>query len=164
MAIWVTSDHHFGHANIVPYCKRPFPSVLEMDEELIRLHNKTVNKDEVVYHLGDFSLHHNPIFYLPKLNGRFLFVKGNHDTYREFKHFPEAMIFHKWGVRIQMAHRHKDLMPGYDINLCGHIHEKWRTIDLEGIGKVVNVGVDVWNFRPVSLQWIVQKWKEIRND
>ena len=29
--------------------------------------------------------------------------------------------------------------------LCGHIHEKWRQN-----GRQINVGVDAWNFAPVS--------------
>ena len=33
--------------------------------------------------------------------------------------------------------------------LCGHVHEKWKIWD-----KQINVGVDVWNFEPVSVNEI----------
>lgn len=51
-----TSDHHFGHRNILRYCERPFPDVETMDDALIRAWNHQVGPDDVVYHLGDFTL------------------------------------------------------------------------------------------------------------
>lgn len=35
--------------------------------------------------------------------------------------------------------------------LCGHVHEKWKMVD-----KMINVGVDQWNFRPVSIDEIAK--------
>ncbi len=37
--------------------------------------------------------------------------------------------------------------PGpYDIAVCGHIHQKWKVKE-----RCVNVGVDVWDFKPIPL-------------
>ncbi len=54
--LWFTADHHFGHANIIRYCNRPFASAEEMDATLVHLWNETVGRDDIVYHLGDFTL------------------------------------------------------------------------------------------------------------
>ncbi len=35
MAIWYTADTHFGHENIIRFCKRPFRSAGHMDDMLI---------------------------------------------------------------------------------------------------------------------------------
>jgi len=35
--------------------------------------------------------------------------------------------------------------------LCGHVHDKWKTMH-----KMINVGVDAWNFQPVSEVEIVR--------
>lgn len=77
---WFTSDQHFGHRNIIKYSGRPFQDVDHMTTELINGHNLVVSKEDVVWHLGDFSLDERlvePI--LSKLNGIHYLVSGNHD-------------------------------------------------------------------------------------
>ena len=59
--IFFTSDHHFYHSNIIKYCQRPFHSVEEMNEEMIRRWNSVVGVDDTVYYLGDFSLAKRPV-------------------------------------------------------------------------------------------------------
>ena len=54
--VFFTSDHHFGHQNIIRHCQRPFGGAAEMDEELIRRWNERVRPGDEVYHLGDFAL------------------------------------------------------------------------------------------------------------
>ena len=36
MKVFVTADNHFYHKNIIKYCKRPFNSVREMNEYMIK--------------------------------------------------------------------------------------------------------------------------------
>lgn len=78
--LW-TSDTHFGHVNIIEYCKRPFGGVDHMTTELTRRWNSVVKDSDTVYHLGDFAL--GPKWkwadYRKELNGQIIFVVGNHD-------------------------------------------------------------------------------------
>lgn len=87
MSVFFTSDTHFYHRNILEYCpgrRELGDTVDDMNEGLIRRWNQRVGKDDVVYHLGDFTLTTrveliDPI--LARLNGRIRLVKGNHDKW-----------------------------------------------------------------------------------
>ena len=56
MTVYFTADTHFSHKNILLYENRPYQSIEEMDNDLIEKWNKTVGKNDTVYHLGDFVL------------------------------------------------------------------------------------------------------------
>ena len=83
MNIWIISDTHFGHENIIKYCNRPFGSVEEMDARMIKLWNNVVKKNDIVYHLGDFGVGNKEYIskIVSKLNGRIFLILGNHDSH-----------------------------------------------------------------------------------
>lgn len=82
MTIFITSDHHFNHANIIKYCARPYNTVQEMDFDMIERWNSVVQDRDQVYHLGDFMLGNwgTARSYLKQLKGKIYFIKGNHDN------------------------------------------------------------------------------------
>lgn len=81
MTIFLSGDLHIDHARIIEYCKRPFNSLTEMQEELIARFNSRVSPDDELWILGDFSMGEKivPII-LPRFNGRKILVSGNHDA------------------------------------------------------------------------------------
>ena len=79
--IFITSDTHFSHKNIIKYCNRPFSSVEEMNSVLTDNWNSIVSKDDLVIHLGDFSFGRTIESiknHLDKLNGNKILILGNH--------------------------------------------------------------------------------------
>lgn len=80
--VWLTSDLHFGHGNIIKYCDRPYESVEEMNEDLVVKCNEKVGDDDLVINLGDVGfLKKDKIeFYLSRLKGHKMLLLGNHDN------------------------------------------------------------------------------------
>lgn len=81
MKPWFSSDPHWGHYNIIRYSCRPFSSVEEMNEALIKNFNSKVGPKDHLYLLGDlfFMRYDRAIEILKRLNGKKFLVLGNHD-------------------------------------------------------------------------------------
>jgi calcineurin-like phosphoesterase family protein len=165
-----TADPHYGHARIIEHLKRPFSNVEAMNSEMIRRHNRRVEDaggDEVdVYIVGDFAYKCHPrrikeIFHA--LRGRLHLVPGNHDKKPTLQlpwASPPEMIRTVWVGKqpIVLCHyalrtwqgirRHKAL------HFYGHNHGRLPPTDLS-----IDVGVDVFDFAPVSLDEILRKLK-----
>lgn len=79
--IWFTSDHHWGHKNIIDFCNRPFSSVEEMDEVMIQNWNANVAPEDEVFYLGDgwMGSTDETFPYISRLNGTIVLLPGNHD-------------------------------------------------------------------------------------
>lgn len=177
--VFLVADTHFHHGNVIKYCNRPFDSVEEMDEVLIRNWNSVVAPNDVVCHLGDFVFHRerncrkqveetNNL--LRKLNGRKHLILGNHDKrgttqselwdsiddILQIKCFGEqsmilchySMIVWKnchYGYWHAYGHSHGTLGKPCDYNPA------WQIVaDLLETRNSLDVGVDLWNFTPVS--------------
>lgn len=156
--IWFTADTHFGHFNIVKYCNRPFKTLGEMDETMIRNWNEKVGNNDIVYHLGDFCLK-EPDKYLERLNGIIYFIRGSHDkkikVCSKIKEISEIKILNIPNNNvIVLCHYAMRTWARSHYNtwqLYGHSHGR-----LEPQGKQMDVGVDCNNFFPVS-------FKEVEN-
>lgn len=150
MIFW-TSDEHLGHTNIIKYCGRPFASVEEMDEELIRRHNEVVTEKDTVIHVGDFTLiqNENAVIkkYVTRLNGINIFLRGSHDRWlgEEAKSDWEGTVEGQYIFAYHYACRVWSRSHYGSWQVHGHSHSR-----LLPLGKQHDVGVDNNDFRPVS--------------
>lgn len=81
--IFFISDTHFGHANIIRFCNRPFGTIEEMDEALVANWNGKVGGNDTVYFLGDLFFRASidrVRDILGRLKGRKHLIIGNHDS------------------------------------------------------------------------------------
>lgn len=79
--IYVTSDLHLNHKNIIAYSNRPFNSLAEMNEGLIKEWNRKVKPQDIIIHIGDFFFGSDVelLDLFGKLNGQIKLISGNHD-------------------------------------------------------------------------------------
>lgn len=163
--IWVTSDHHYDHANIIKYCHRPFRSVRQMNVVLRRNWNATIRPDDMVYFVGDMSFgrsSRSPRWWLKRLNGRKIYIKGSHDRgirlssvipgvsrVSEFEHVTVD------GLEFLVVHDPFDVVAdGWDgWVIHGHHHNTKPFFDFRE--KRINVSVEATGYKPVSLARII---------
>lgn len=154
--IFVTSDLHFGHKNILKFNPetRPYDNIEEHDEALIDNWNSVVGPNDVVWNLGDLSFHRNfnkTLDILGRLNGKHHLILGNHDQllrkqrFREEaeKHLASISDYHELRInkqKICMSHysmRVWNCMHHGALMLFGHSHGS-----LPGVGRQMDVGID----------------------
>src|SRR5258706_2853956 len=170
MTIFFTADTHFGHKNIIKLCNRPFNDVDEMNREMISRWNSKVTKNDIIYHLGDFSFggwnFASSIF--QQLHGSTMVLQGNHDDwYRNATNINVHTIPNLSEINIPElkidGHEHKIVLCHYPMrswnksfhgswHLFGHVHGT-----LEPYGLSFDCGVDTNNFYPYSLNDVKDK-------
>jgi len=171
---WFSADTHFSHANMILYANRPFKTVEEMNETLIKKWNDRVKKTDTVFFLGDFCFKNGPNGkkgegenikaeeWISKLNGRIVFIKGNHDNNNSLKTIMTEAVIEIGGHKISLIHNPAHADNNFKFTFCGHVHNKWK-FQATKRNVLINVGVDVWGFQPVSYQKIMEgftKWKK----
>ncbi len=155
-----TSDTHFGHESIIRLCKRPFQSVMEMNETLIDNWNAAVSKSDIVYHLGDFSMGSDvpASSFARRLNGIVHLIEGNHDkkTIRDnadcFSSIHQLKSISIAKQKIFLCHypmREWDHAWRGAWHLFGHVHGR---LDSQDHSKSLDVGVDSHNYAPISFE------------
>lgn len=165
--IFFTSDHHFGHNNIIRFSNRPFADVDEMNRVMAERWNERIGPDDLVYHIGDFALTNKREWVgelLDSLNGKKHLIVGNHEgaamnhqkkfewvkDYYELK-VPDADV--RGGYqRIVLMHYamrvwHHDYQGTWQ--LYGHSHGNLPDKEDK---LAIDVGVDCHNFYPLSYE------------
>lgn len=162
MKTFVIADTHFGHKNIIKYGNRPFADVDEMREEIIERWNSVVKKDDIVYHLGDFSMTHTKddiINLVNRLNGRIVLIMGNHDTkphqwYMDcgfINTVRHPIIIDDNTVLMHEPPKNEFISPKYNY-IFGHMHNS--VCDADSYDNCVCVSVERINYTPVELKKI----------
>lgn len=163
MATYIWSDLHLGHKNIIGYCNRPFTSVEEMNDRLIKAWQARVKKQDVIINLGDVCMgggynKEKLTALIPTLPGRKILVMGNHDRAHSANFwrdvgfdevYPYPIIYRDWYILSHEPLFLNEKIPY--LNVHGHTHEK--SYDHPSYK---NVSVDKTNFEPVDFEVIVK--------
>lgn len=170
------SDLHIGHTNILKLSHRPFDTMDEMIEKIIKNWNKTVKTEDDVYILGDVFYRYdgNMKELLQKLNGHKHLIIGNHEKQllknKQALYMFDSVEYYKEifdtvnGKQVQVIMCHYPICEwnGYfknSIHLFGHIHNNTTNDTYKIIKKIknaYNVGADILNFSPQTLSDVIE--------
>jgi calcineurin-like phosphoesterase family protein len=171
--IWVISDTHFRHSNILKFTDSAtgdlirgnrFADVDDMDEHMIERWNSVVKPGDIVYHLGDVVMGDTEWFKKnwPRLTGSKRLIVGNHDdvTFLAsggfFKKVSLWRMFPEFGLMLSHTPLHistlrrgapNDLDSPTMLNVHGHIHQ-----NSSPEGPYRNVSVEVIDYTPVNIE------------
>ena len=176
---WWTSDHHFGHANIIGYSDRPFLDEPSMSRVLVERWNDLVSDGDEVWILGDLAMGDRTVIlpaYVAPLRGTKILVPGNHDLCWAGGRSPDmhADLYLAAGID-RIVHKPNPIrLVGKKVRLNHFPYQaeppespqrfaQWRLADAgewllcghvhnawRQKGRQINVGVDAWHYAPVN--------------
>lgn len=162
--LWLISDTHFGHDNIVRFQQRPTNHEVIMASEWIR----RVGEEDQILHLGDVAFGKGGrierwLDVIARLPGQKFLILGNHDDPGKYDYaragFDIVPEFVHRGVafshRPVTKDRYDDEGNDWIVNIHGHTHSNEWNPDHDGIPlsdrSYLNVCVEHTGFAPVLL-------------
>lgn len=173
---WFTADEHLGHKNIIRYCERPWGSIDKMSIDIIKRANEVVKPGDTLFHIGDWCWfgpdrkhYHEQMMNKYKDGITHHLVLGNHDRLNPFDYVELGFASVHTSLKLEAAFGHTlilnhdpavhDVVKDKGILICGHVHGLFKLSH-----RTINVGVDVWDFRPVSEETLVTLIEEKFNE
>lgn len=154
--MYLISDCHFDHKNILAYEDRPFRDLNHMKESLIYNWNIEVKKRDYIYVLGDFCFGNKALVksIVSRLNGRIHLIQGSHDGSHSYEWWKECGIefFSKYPIVYEdkyiLSHEPiNENLIGQFYNIHGHIHSNNHPNK-----RYFNVSVEAINYRPINFE------------
>jgi len=173
-------------------------SVIKQTEMLVYNWNARVRPEDTTIINGDFAFTNSkggkegeglpihPQTILDRLNGNKVMIRGNHDRSNKLRPIIDSMVIKTASKVMYVVHDPRKIDFRYEINLTGHVHEKWAFARIDkrlGVGAFgeykinqtkerpdgvnitdcINVGVDVNKFCPRTINELLggyMKWKK----
>lgn len=163
------SDTHFFHEKILLYADqfemrsgaRKFQSLEERHEFIVEQWNSVVGPKDIVYHLGDVTFKPNERrqqfeWLWARLNGRKFLNPGNHDKASQMMPYFEEIeywnVFHNENFFTSHIPLPEQEFRKTDFQVHGHTHSTSKGIDG---GRYICVSVEAWDFKPASMDEIL---------
>lgn len=169
------SDHHFRHQNIYKMLSddgtrvRPWAeSPDEADEMMIDAHNAMVGVGDKTYFMGDVSMNKHGLLLLPRMNGKKVLIRGNHDTLKAkqyLEHFDDILSMKEVGC-VMFSHYplHTQSFPHCVGNAHGHMHEKLIMLGDRPDPRFLSICVEIAGIVPVPYDDIEMKIRKNLED
>lgn len=168
--IYIWTDIHFGHTNIIKYCNRPYPNAKLMNECLIGNYFNIIKPNDIVIWGGDigFMQEREINNILNRLPGYKIQIIGNHDMHRDgtlyelnFDERHLCMVVDVVDAEIEyqllITHYPMDNVPPGTVNIHGHVHQH-----LMGAHNI-NCCVEHTNYAPMHFNKVLARAKQYIN-
>lgn len=154
--VWIWSDLHIGHNNIIKYSQRPFNALEHMHDVLIDNFNSCVSKNDISIWVGDVGFGTDGFInsVLDRFNGYKILVLGNHDINKgkvRKLNFDEIHLTYKIDaidLSLILSHYPIDNLSIDYINVHGHLHIG-RELNSD---QHINVNCEFHEYMPINLQ------------
>jgi calcineurin-like phosphoesterase family protein len=160
------ADPHWRHHNIIKFTNnenklvRPFQSVEEMDELIIKNINEIVRVCDKLYILGDIVMNRKCLNILNKINTKkLILIRGNHDIFKlkdylpYFKDIRAYKVMPKHGIIFSHIPIHPNQLEGrFTLNVHGHMHH--NKLDDP---RYMNICPEIIGYMPISLEEILER-------
>jgi calcineurin-like phosphoesterase family protein len=167
MKIWLTTDTHFGHKQMLEYCGRPE----DFSEILLKNLLSTVKQDDILIHLGDICIGNDVMWHekLMEIKGKHWLVKGNHDSKSNTWYLEhgwdmvcEQFSDRYFGKRILFSHKPVAWDGEYEINIHGHFHNSNPNRHEQELVAIKNgyqklLAVEYTDYKPVELKKFIRR-------
>ena len=157
--VWLWSDRHLGHVEVLSVFGRPFRSPEEMDDALFDAWERVVDPGDAIVFLGDVAVGGLSGHRLERFRtapGRKVLVAGNHEfddlSTGDLDGFDEASstLYVPGRPPLLLTHVPLRRVPPGSVNVHGHLHVGRA----RGSGTYVNVSVEEVGYRPQPLERI----------
>lgn len=167
--IWIWSDTHFGHTNVIKYSDRPYTDATHMDESMIANFNSKVHQNDVSIWVGDVSFRgeQQSKQIIRRLNGYKILIIGNHDIEEKKRikpmGFDEVHVCYNLmldDMPLVFTHYPMDNLPKGWFNVHGHVHKNGHRIDEVQTTAHYNVNCEFHDYTPIPMETLIER---IRN-
>jgi calcineurin-like phosphoesterase family protein/integrase len=160
--VYIWSDLHLGHEDIIGYGNQPFKDAVEMNDALLQIWKTAVTPADTIINLGDVALNLDKEYLtkaIQRMPGHKILVMGNHDREKPAgwwqevgfdEVYPHPIVYEGKCI---LSHDIVGMVTGSEfINIHGHIHNLNA-----GIPNCINVSVEMTGYKPVLLEELIQK-------
>lgn len=165
MALWLITDTHLGHDNMVRLCGRPS----NFSERIVEAWRMRVRDDDTIIHMGDVRFGKGSKqwdWVVGGLPGFKVLIKGNHDKRDNEFYYTVGwglvtvgvLLPTKWGrVWVSHAPAVQGDPPWWDVNLHGHMHNNRAELPELTHGRRVLMALEDEGYEPRELERFLER-------
>jgi calcineurin-like phosphoesterase family protein len=166
--IYIISDTHFGHGELIAKGLRPVGYADKICANIARLN---LDAGDVIYHLGDVCVASsseedatNNTLFTHVSRAKFVLIRGNHDRRSSGWYLDkgwgavlDGSLLNIYGLGIYLSHEPMPKNDLFDVNIHGHLHDNLHRADEYVLGKHnILYSCELAHYQPLQLKTLLK--------